>query len=221
MLRREHRVALVLCVILVALLGSTGESCGQFTGGGVKIGWNHATFTGERAEAANADPINGFLLGGFVRFGVSGGFSVQPELLFSRKGAEADTLGTRGTIKLNYVEAPILLRYTIPVRSSVLATVFAGPAIAGRLSSDAEATRFGRRVTTSVDDEVKVFDSSIVLGFEIQFPGDRRGVTVEGRYTQGLSEIDDTDSDLKVKNRVFSIVVGLWFGKSLPDAAPQ
>ncbi len=209
---RAHRTVLALCITQILLLATAAESKGLFSGGGPKLGWNRSTLIGDRADAANAEPINGYLLGGFVRFGISEGFSLQPEILISRKGAEADTLRTRGTVKLDYVEIPILLRYTIPVRSSFRPTLYAGPAVAFRLHSKVEAERFGRTYVQPINDEVKAIDSSIVLGLEIKLLGDRPALTVEGRYTQSLADIEDADTDLNVRSRVLSVAVGLWFG---------
>lgn len=211
MVSKKHQAVGVLGLALYFLVGGPQEAAGQVDGVGLKAGWNITTLTGEMAEAANVESINGLLAGGFVRFEIAKGFSLQPELLFSRKGAEGDTLGIRGTVTLNYIEIPVLLRYTIPVDFSYVPTVFAGPAFSGRLSANAEATVWGRAFTTSITDEVKSSDTGIVLGFEIAFPGNPRRITFEGRFTQGLKEIDQ-GGDLKVKNRVFSIVMGIYFG---------
>ena len=92
-------------------------------------------------------------------------------------------------------------------------TIYAGPAISGRLSAEVEGTIAGRTITVGLDDEVTAFDTSVVLGLELGVPSGRRQFTIEARYTQGLGSIDDSGATpaADVKNRVFSIVIGGWF----------
>ena len=71
---------------MLVVVTATDRAVAQYAGGGVKAGWNISTLSGDATDPANVESINGLILGGFLRFSAGGGFSVQPELLFSRKG---------------------------------------------------------------------------------------------------------------------------------------
>jgi len=74
---------------------------------GVKGGLNLATFTGNDVE--NAKFLPSFHVGGLVNFLVTDKVTIQPEVLFSGKGAKSD----QGTFKFGYIDVPVLVQYNI------------------------------------------------------------------------------------------------------------
>ncbi len=101
---------------LVVLASAAGVANAQ-TGikVGVKGGFNGATFSG--ADSKGSEYKAGFAAGALVNFGVSDNFSIQPEFLYSQKGASVDNYqGTNNlTLKstLGYLDIPIMFRYNI------------------------------------------------------------------------------------------------------------
>jgi opacity protein-like surface antigen len=81
---------------------------------GLKGGFNGATFSGTDSEGSEYKA--GFAAGGFLNFGISDLFSIQPELLYSQKGASVDNFqgisGTTFKSTLGYLDVPIMLRVT-------------------------------------------------------------------------------------------------------------
>ncbi len=81
---------------------------------GLKGGFNGATFSGTDSDGSEYKA--GFAAGGFLNFGISDLISIQPELLYSQKGASVDNFqGANGsTFKstLGYLDVPIMLRLT-------------------------------------------------------------------------------------------------------------
>jgi hypothetical protein len=208
----KSQVGLSLALGLALIIGAHSEVRADRIGGGFKAGLNIATLGGADAEAANVKSINGAILGAYLRIAITNQFSIQPEFLFSRNGAKADTLGITGTIKLNYFEAPLLFRYGFQNASNVTPSIFAGPVLSGRLSADAEAEVAGIKVSTGLEDEVKPLDFGLVFGGELGVLLGRPELTLEVRYKLGLTSIDDTGSNGDIKNRVFSVLIGIYFG---------
>ena len=80
---------------------------------GVKGGYNLATFSG--TDSHGIEYKSGFTAGLYANLGVANNFSVQPEVLFSQKGASIDNFeglsDTRFKTTLSYIDVPVLLRY--------------------------------------------------------------------------------------------------------------
>ncbi|MGI4822180.1 MAG: porin family protein [Janthinobacterium lividum] len=79
---------------------------------GIKGGFNGATFSG--TDSKGSEYKAGFAAGVFANFGITDQVSIQPEVLFSQKGASIDDFqGTSGTTfksTLSYIDVPILAR---------------------------------------------------------------------------------------------------------------
>lgn len=82
---------------------------------GVKGGWNLATFSGTDSKGSGYK--NGFDAGLFFRFGFSDMISVQPEFLYSQKGATLDNFQARPGADvakfkstIGYLDVPVLVR---------------------------------------------------------------------------------------------------------------
>ena len=206
-----RRTESILLLILMLLVGLAGRAAAGSAGTGFKAGWNQATLSGDGTGGANVSSINGAMVAWFLRFSVGAGFAIQPEVLYSRKGVEGDTLDIRGAIKLDYVEIPVLVRYQIPIESFFTPTVYAGAAASGLINANAEATVYGETRSIGIENRLSRFDVGVVLGVEIGVPSARRQATIEARYEQGLRSVDGADPPADVKNRVFSIILGVSF----------
>jgi hypothetical protein len=84
-------------------LVSAGYS--QFVVFGAKAGLNLATFTGNAVTGTSLLPS--FHVGGTANFLINENFMVQPEILYSGKGAKYDG----GKLKFGYIEVPVLVQY--------------------------------------------------------------------------------------------------------------
>lgn len=201
--------ASIFALFLVLLLASSSAKAARVSGG-LKGGLNVATLSG--ADATDAEAITGAVIGWYVRVVLNERFSVQPELLFTRNGAKADTLDIEGTIKLNYAELPVLIRYSFPTGEKIMPSLFVGPAVSGLLSAKAEAEVGGKTRSIGIESEISDFDLSVIIGGDVGFSVGRPQITIEARYKIGLSSIDDTGQNADVTNRVFSALIGIFFG---------
>ena len=158
----------------------------------------------------------GLVFGGFVTFEISDAFAIQPELLYTMKGGKASEGGEDLVVKLDYLEIPVLAKFNIPTEGSVKPCLFAGPAVALKLSAKYKWTGDGESETGDVSEigiDVKGLDLGLVFGAGLKAGmGETGGIIVDIRYTLGLQKAAKAgDVDVKIKNGGFSLMVGYSF----------
>ncbi|MDF1696925.1 MAG: porin family protein [Saprospiraceae bacterium] len=176
----------LLSLLCVAAFTLTGYS--QI---GFKAGINLANQTLE-ASGISFEPGStvGFVLGVNYSASLSEAISLRPGLSFSSKGSEFDFLGTSLKNTFNYLEVPIDVVYNAGNLS-----VHAGPYLGLLMSASSDGQ--------DIKDEVKSSDFGLNLGLGYNFS--QVGVGVQ--YGLGLANIDDSEDDGTVKNKVLSIYV--------------
>ena len=201
-----------LCSIIVAmtvLAGGAASAQEQPAAVGVKAGMNFANlnFEGDGATV-NLDQRKGFVGGLFVVWPATGRVALQTEALYSQKGAQMEEDGASGKIKLDYVDVPVLARFSSPVSGGTSFHVFAGPSFNFRVSAKAESSFEDEEENEDIDDDVERFDLGLVAGAGLEFGR----FVLDGRYTWGLSNINkDEADDVKIKNHVFAVMAGIRF----------
>lgn len=161
---------------------------------GPKAGLNIASLSG----LDNTKSLLGFHVGGFAEIMISDKFAVQPEVLYSMQGAEADQ--GDGKINLDYIAIPVMAKYFVAEGFSIEA----GPQIS--FVTRAEASGGGE--TIDMKDVTNSTDFGLNFGLGYSLP---MGVMFSGRYNLGLSDtVKDNQGDA-VKNGVFQLSVGYKF----------
>ena len=149
------------------------------------------------------DPKNrtGFVAGVFFIMPTNGLLAFQPEVLFSMQGAKLTSGSESASLKLDYVQVPLLARIKPP---KFPLGVVVGPSLGFRTSSE---------ISTRGEDDVDLKDDveSNDLGFVAGVVFDLAHVVLDGRYTWGLKNISKDADDGEVKNRVFSVTLGFRF----------
>ena len=180
---------------------------------GVKAGINFASLTPEEDEDPDTSRRLGPVGGLWVGMALAPRFSLQVEGLFSEKGVKFDlgALGLgRAEVRVRYLEIPVLARgdFGDPGAAARLFVV-GGAAPAFELSAQATADDEGVEDTRDIGDDVKPFDLGLVGGIGVEFGP----AVIEARYTHGLLHIneDDNGDEDRIKNRVFSVIVGFRF----------
>ena len=183
---------------------------------GIMAGVNLAKISGDGTDAL--DSRTGWLGGVFVTFHLTNTFAIQPEALYSQRGASADAgSGFDATIKMDYIDIPVLLRYDIPVVGPIRPFFVAGPAFG--IQAKCAISGEGEGVSASVDcDQLnedpeasfdpKTFDLSGVVGAGLDFRLGGHTLMLGARYQHGFS---DVVKDASAKSRTWSIVAGLGF----------
>ncbi len=181
---------------------------------GAKAGLNLASIVGD--EADDFDGKTSFHFGVVAEIMISEKFSVQPELLYSAQGAEItyedDFEKEEVTIKLDYINIPIMAKYYVAEGFSVEA----GPQIGFLMNSEAEFDytdkedpEFSESGTEDLKDDIKSIDFGFNLGVGYKMDS---GLNFGARYNLGLSDLWDIDTGgIKNQNSVIQVSVGFFF----------
>jgi len=187
------KVTLLAICLFVAVVGAQAQIAL-----GIKGGLN---FANSNVGDALGDPDSktGYHAGLFMEIG-AGGIAIQPEVLYSFKGAD--------DIDLSYVEVPILLKKNF---AKVL-NIHIGPQF-GFLTK-AESNTFEGLLdlagqNTDLKESMKSTEVSAVVGAGVNAPF---GLAAGVRYVFGLSDVwDNKLIDTEVKNRTVQLYVGWKF----------
>lgn len=178
---------------------------------GLKGGPNFANINTDESAGENYKARTGFHLGAFALIkGSKVGF--QPEILFSQQGSKFKYSGSPD-LKANfsYVNIPLIVKlYTI---AGINLQV--GPQIGLLTSAESEDYNVSNGQITKADikDDLKKTDVSLALGVGWDLPF---GLSIDGRYNWGLSDINSGAAPSSVKNQVWQFSVGyklFKFGK--------
>lgn len=202
-------VALAAIAWTPSLSQSNPQSTPRF---GIIGGANLATVTG--SFLGNVSNRPGFAAGLMAVLPVSPNFAIQPELMFTMKGANSSSV-TSATASIDYVELPVLARFEIPASGRVKPFVYGGPGFADRRSCTLEGRepQGAFRVTcdalarqaaqASPGTKFSRTDVDGIIGGGLAFDVGRGTMTVGVRYDVGFVKLI-TYSDSK--NRVLSFM---------------
>ena len=214
---------LLLFVAVTAL--SVGATQSQELRFGAKAGVNFASIGGD-----DTDGIGGrtsFHVGGLAEIPLFDKFAIQPELLYSSEGAQDKdtetymgvTVEYKSTLKLDYINIPIMAKYYIIDGLAAEAGPQFGILVSAKAEDEISGGGDSESETYDVKDQFKTLDVGFGLGasYRLDF-----GLFFSARYIIGLSDItEDIEYDLgygmtvvddsKQKNNVFQLSVGYTF----------
>lgn len=160
-----------------------------------KVGLNIANLT----DADDADARIGLAVGAEFEYGVTDMIGISAGFLYSMQGAKTTIENVDATMKLDYLNVPILANVYVAPGLAVKLGIQPG----FKLSSKFKAETSGVSAEADLDD-VKGFDISIPVGLSYQY----QNIVLDARYNWGVTKImDDEDS----KNSVFQITLGYKF----------
>lgn len=203
------RSSLVLSVVAAIFLFLPSSALAQEVG--IKAGANFASITPAEDENPDTSRRLGPVGGVWVRLAPSARLSFQLEGLFSEKGVtfEPNEFGLNNPVdvRIRYIEIPVLARADFGASGSAArAFVVGGAAPAFKLSAHTKTVFDGQEQTRDIGDEIYSGDVGLVGGLGVEFGR----ALIEARYTHGLRHIntDDNGDEDRIKNRVFSVMVG-------------
>jgi hypothetical protein len=170
---------------------------------GLKGGMNMSNLSG--SDISNSSSRIGLVAGGFATLNLMF-VKVQPEILYSQKGAKYETPSASITASYDYLEIPILLKRSFG--AIVVPSIFLGPSVG--LSMNAENEYIDALTGNTTIEDVKINmgpDIGLVVGAEIKTPVK---LSVEARYTMGLSKIfkEESVTPSDAKNTAISVMIG-------------
>ena len=179
-----------------------GLSLASFHGGDVGGAFDEALLV------LGPESLTGLCAGVFATIPITDTLLLQPEALYSQKGATYTLFGEDLDLKLDYLEVPVLLKARFGTGAARPA-VFAGPAISFELRAKGQF-----QDQTEDLDETKGTDFGLVFGAGVDLAAGSGAFVVDARYTLGLSTIDDASSDdlrADIKNKAFTLSIGYSF----------
>ncbi len=186
----------IIILTLISLLCTFNAISQNYFGGiGVKTGLNISDLTSEKSDSK----LISFNAGIFAELNVSQYVSIQPEILFSRQGAQYEGINKTIEKHFDYVTFPLLIKLKVKNFS-----LEAGGQIGILTSAKVE--------NLDVKKLTKPLDKGLLLGLGYRFSH----IYIQARYYWGLDNISkDNISKIKVsqtelKNRVFQISIGYY-----------
>ena len=164
---------------------------------GLKVGGSVATFSGD--VPTHMRYVTGLSGGLFVHLPLSSPFSVQPELLYSMKGAQNPASYNDATTWLSYIDVPVAFR----AATSQGFFVEAGPQLGILLTAKSDET--GEKI--NVKSKYRPVDLGFVLG--VGYQPRKGGLGIGGRYNATFDTIlkDATDGTVagNLQNSAFQV----------------
>lgn len=203
-----------ILLILAAPFVFSAPAHAEKISAGLKTGMNVSTFVG--SDSRGAEQKAGLITGGYVVFPVNKQFKVQAECLYSVKGAiykgYDDFYSGEYKIDLTYLDMPILLRFDVESRGGAKPAILFGPSFGILIKSRAEYRTIWESESDTVEN-IKAFDPGVVLGGVIDIETSKGKVSLEARYTLGLTTIVEKTEGVTadIKNSAASLVFGYRF----------
>ena len=188
------KMFLAAAMMLVSVATFAQNAVGQITIQ-PKVGLNIANLT----DADDADARIGLAAGAEFEYGVTDMIGVSAGLIYSMQGAKEKVEGVDCTMKLDYLNVPILANVYVAPGLAVKLGIQPGFKLSAKMKGEVS----GNSVEVDLDD-IKGFDLAIPVGLSYQY----QNIVLDARYNWGVTKImDDVDS----KNSVFQITLGYKF----------
>lgn len=175
---------------IAVTVASLAQSPAQF---GLKGGLNVSTIRSADDDDDNdgIDSKIGVHIGALAHIHLSSQFAVQPEILYSREGAEVED----SRLKLDYINIPVMLQYMFNNGFRIEAGPQLGLLVSSKYKDD--------DVEVDADDDFKT--TNISLGFGVNYLS-YSGLGVGARYNLGLSDISEAgNSNIKANTLQISL----------------
>lgn len=211
----------MVCALCFSQAVSAQEQQTSFEGSrstkfGVKGGLNLSNLYVDDVQDENVKAS--FNLGLYAKLPIAKGFSIQPELLYSSKGAKLSynnvLLGTgEYRFNLNYVEVPVLAVFNIVKNLNLQAGGYAAYLASANISRLNTSSGSVDRIRDLKTSDFNRFDYGLAGGLGL----DVANFTLGARYNYGLREVGEGNASISgqatrnSKNSVLSLFVGIGF----------
>lgn len=186
---RYNKVIVGIIALLLSALALPISLFAQDTRTGIKAGLNVSNLYVNDASDENLRP--GFHFGVFTQLPVSDFFVIQPEILYSTKGArttyDVGPFEGENKFNLNYVDIPILATFRLGDAADIQIGPYISYLLASNVSTDGDVASATGELNR---DNFHTIDYGLSGGFELNFDA----VTVGARYNYGLAQIADSDA---------------------------
>ena len=190
---------------IVFLISLFGNAPAQLSiNKGLKGGLNFANLSLDPKSVHDYSYYSGIVAGFYLEADILGPMSFQGELLFSQKGAKFNTNTQEVSIRLNYIEIPVLLKFSIPIVPTLSFNIQGGLYLGKKLSENWNPISY-----KPGEDFFKNSDYGITFGVGVKFNALFNNICIDTRYSAGFANISQDEGEAKNKN--FVITVGIRF----------
>lgn len=152
---------------------------------GVKGGFNMSNLYNSGDDVDDNNILYGFNAGVYATLPISDFIAIQPEVLFTTKGAELEynnaLVSGNAKFKLNYIEVPLLVRVNITKNFNVHAGGYASYLVSSKVKGSGDFD-FDEDIDTN---DLNKFDAGLSAGVGVDFSPLSIGV----RYNYGLTTV--------------------------------
>lgn len=195
-------ISLLVLMPLTAVWGQFGIK-GGLAVSGFQLSQNSSSSTGSDyrpflgyevewiQEGDASSPDLGLQLGIFYVKSISKYFAVQPELYYSQRGLhfyQTKLYNSAYSLKVDYIEVPLLLKFKMLLKWSVKPSLLAGPYAAFKLSANRTLRIWEEQNTKSVS-SVNDLDYGLVFAIHSEFSAWSRQLLFEIRFNWGLASM--------------------------------
>ena len=200
-----------IMVVATALLLSVCTNAQNDVGGWSlqpKAGINLATMTNDDEAKTRI----AFVAGAELEYQATPMLSVSAGALYSQQGSDADGQGMNGTVKMDYVNIPILANYYVTKGLAVKVGIQPGFLVNDKVkvSANGVSAEVGLKdayKAAGIDADISSFDLAIPLGISYEF----NHVVLDARYNLSLTKAISAYGE-STKHSVFQITLGYKFG---------
>jgi len=217
---------LSLLAFVVVVSSAATSIAGEITLG-AKAGLIESNITGTPKEWEDAKSYRTGFTGGLVlNYAFNDAFSLQPELLYTSKGVTSNLyegiVSVDVTASFDYLELPVLAKYTFLTDRKFRPCVFAGPSVAYSVGSELEISSWPAAVSVDVSSLTHVSDFGLIAGAGFGYEVGGGVLTFDARFERGFTnvimsgdfEINGSTQTISVddfKNYGFAFTVGYMF----------
>lgn len=200
--KTNYEIMKRVCLIFVAIMSLSQFTMGQKTQFGIKGGLNLSSVSDDEVPDNSTSMRPGYHLGGLAHIHISPSFAVQPEIFYSKEGANYDFATYSGKTDLHLIRVPILAQYMTPGGFRVQT----GPQF-GYITSARHERQDGTEVGKTDIDQAEL-SWTVGLGYLT-----RSGFGVDARYNHGLTNLykEGTHQGKEAKGRVGQIGIFYQF----------
>lgn len=173
-----------------------------------KAGINLATMTNDDEAKTRI----AFVAGAELEYQATPMLSVSAGALYSQQGSDADGQGMNGTVKMDYVNIPILANYYVTKGLAVKVGIQPGFLVNDKVkvSANGVSAEVGLKdayKAAGIDADISSFDLAIPLGISYEF----NHVVLDARYNLSLTKAISAYGE-STKHSVFQITLGYKLG---------
>ena len=187
---------MIAVLLSILFLGPAMASAApKIIGKGLKAGINVSRILGGDISEFWVSKT-GLAVGGFLVIGINEHLAIQPEILFSQKGAIYENIEVdyASSISLSYVDVPILVNFYVPMSAGAKFRpyLFTGPSLSlkirGRIKSSAQGV-----TTESEAQNMRAGGLGLMIGagLNIDVGGGKIGIDVRHSWSLASTIIDE------------------------------